>query len=173
VVIEEGTRMQATNEALSREIDRLKAELARVQSELAASKDGEKMCVEKLSKVNQTLDQIERQMQAVGTALLRINFGFSSSKFEPTPEIGEALIAAGRTARRVNVRGHSDKTGTVEANRLISLARAVSVRKYLIANGIAKNKIFVSSKGFDEPLGDNSTDEGRAKNRRADVEFIR
>lgn len=172
-VVEEGTRSRAENERLNREIDRLKADLSRVQAELAASKGNEQACSAKLAKINQTLDQIEQRMAEVGTALLRVNFGYSSAKFDPTPEIGEAMVSAGMKAKRINIRGHSDNTGSVEANRVLAMTRAVSAKKYLTERGIAKGKVYVFSRGSSEPVGDNSTEEGRAQNRRVDVEFIR
>lgn len=168
-VIEEGTRARAENERLNREIDRLKADLDRVQAELVAAKGNAQAC----SKINQTLDQIEQRIAEVGTALLRVNFGRSSAKFEPSSEVGEAMVLVGKKAKRINIRGHSDSTGSVEANRVLAMTRALAAKKFLLEQGVAKNKVYVSSRGSSEPVSDNKTEEGRAQNRRVDVEFVR
>jgi len=172
-VIEEGTRARAENERLNREIDQLKADLSRVQADLAASKINEQACSAKLAKINDTLYQIEQRMTEVGTALLRVNFGHSSAKFDPMPEIGDAMVSAGMKAKRINIRGHSDNIGSVEANRVLAMTRSIAVKKYLTERGVAKGKIYVFSRGSSEPVSDNSTEEGRGQNRRVDVEFIR
>jgi outer membrane protein OmpA-like peptidoglycan-associated protein len=171
-VIEEGTRARAENERLNREIERLKAELSRVQAELAAATKGNTQNAAKLAKANQDLERMEQKAAEVGTALLRAQFGYASSKFDPSPEVGEAMVSAGNKAKRINVRGHSDNTGSAEANRVLAMSRAVAARNYLAAHGIAKSKVFVFSRGSSEPVGDNSTEEGRAQNRRVDVEFL-
>jgi outer membrane protein OmpA-like peptidoglycan-associated protein len=172
-VVEEGTRSKLENERLSAEIERLKGELARVQAELASSKSNEQACKDKLANVNKTLDQIERDMEKVGIAILRVNYGVDSSKFEPSQEVGLALVDAGKKARRVNVRGNTDNTGKAEANRALALARALSAKKYMTDRGVARNKVFVFSNGSNKPVGDNATEEGRTQNRRVDIEFQR
>jgi len=65
--------------------------------------------------------------------------------------------------------GHTDNTGTREANLALSLARAGAVRSYLAAKGIAAASIAVAGAGPDQPLADNASAEGRARNRR--IEF--
>jgi len=70
------------------------------------------------------------------------------------------------TAATFNLVGHTDNVGTDEENMTLGLARARTVAKTLTRNGIASNRINTSSKGESEPVADNSTDEGRQKNRR-------
>ena len=171
-VIEEGTRARAENERLAREIERLKAELSRVQNELAAALKGKNQDSTKLAKANDSMEKIEQKAAELGTALLRAHFGYASSKFDPPAEIGEAMVSAGSKAKRINVRGHSDNTGSAEANRVLAMSRAVAAKNYLTARGIDKSKVFVFSRGASEPLGNNNTEEGRAQNRRVDVEFF-
>jgi outer membrane protein OmpA-like peptidoglycan-associated protein len=171
-VIDEGTRARAENERLTREIERLKSELGRVQAELAAALKSNNQDPKKLAKVNQSIEKMEQKAAEIGTALLRAHFGYASSKFDPPADVGEAMVSAGTKAKRINVRGHSDNTGSAEANRVLAMSRAVAARNYLTARGVEKNKVFVFSRGSSEPLGDNSTEEGRAQNRRVDVEFL-
>lgn len=65
--------------------------------------------------------------------------------------------------------GHTDISGPRELNMRLSRQRAEFVKSYLVQNGIDTDKITSSYKGPDEPAHDNSTFEGRAKNRRAVV----
>ena len=67
------------------------------------------------------------------------------------------------------VNGHADITGPRALNIRLSQERADYVKSYMVRGGIDANKVTSSSKGPDEPAADNSTPEGRAKNRRAVV----
>jgi len=62
--------------------------------------------------------------------------------------------------------GHTDNTGSRETNVQLGLERANFAKEYLTRNGISANKINATSKGPDEPIATNDTEEGRAKNRR-------
>ena len=172
-VVDEGARARAENDRLNREVDRLKAELGRVQAELANLKSNSSGASGRLAAINQSLDQIEQRMEAVGRALVRVNFQFASAKFEPTAQVADALVSAGKKATRVNVSGHADNTGTAQANRAIGLARALAAKQFLVAKGVSKGKVRVFSRGAAEPVADNGSEEGRAQNRRVDVEFVR
>jgi OOP family OmpA-OmpF porin len=67
------------------------------------------------------------------------------------------------------VEGHTDSTGKPEKNMTLSQARAESVRKYLIADGIPEGQISAVGAGQERPVADNKTSAGRAKNRRVEV----
>jgi OOP family OmpA-OmpF porin len=71
---------------------------------------------------------------------------------------------------RIEVGGHTDSTGSHEYNMRLSHARARSVRKYLLEQGIQPGRLSARGYGPDKPIADNATDDGRAKNRR--VEFV-
>jgi outer membrane protein OmpA-like peptidoglycan-associated protein len=62
--------------------------------------------------------------------------------------------------------GHTDAIGTPPYNKSLSYRRAQSVMKWLIAQGIAAGRLAVDGKGQEQPIADNSTDAGRAVNRR-------
>ena len=70
------------------------------------------------------------------------------------------------------ISGHTDNTGTVKINDKLSLQRAGVVFNYLVKKGIDKNRI--SQKGFSAtmPIGDNKTLQGRAQNRRVNIEVM-
>ena len=68
--------------------------------------------------------------------------------------------------------GHTDSIGTDAYNQKLSVRRAESVKAYLVSKGIEKNRIYTEGKGEKQPVADNSTDEGRAKNRRVEIEVV-
>lgn len=70
----------------------------------------------------------------------------------------------------LEVQGHTDSTGTAEYNQTLSVRRASSVANYLRSNGIKSSRITTKGFGKDVPKYSNSTEEGRAGNRR--VEFL-
>jgi OOP family OmpA-OmpF porin len=65
--------------------------------------------------------------------------------------------------------GYTDSTGKEKANRVLSEKRAESVKAYLVGKGIEANRIATSGKGSANPVGDNKTAAGRAKNRRVEI----
>lgn len=69
----------------------------------------------------------------------------------------------------VTIYGHTDNTGSKEVNVQLSKNRAASVAGFLNSNGIATDRMTTEGKAFDEPVADNSTAEGRAKNRRVEI----
>lgn len=69
----------------------------------------------------------------------------------------------------IQIIGHTDNTGSRETNIRLGKNRAEFAKTYLVKNGILPNKINTASKGPDEPIAENSTDEGKAKNRRVVV----
>jgi outer membrane protein OmpA-like peptidoglycan-associated protein len=70
---------------------------------------------------------------------------------------------------QIEIAGHTDNIGDVSANLRLSRLRAVIVANYLIANGIAENRITANGYGSAEPIDTNDTEEGRRKNRRVEI----
>ena len=68
--------------------------------------------------------------------------------------------------------GHTDWIGTKEYNQKLSVRRAEAVKAYLVSKGIEKNRIYTEGKGKTQPVADNRTAEGRAKNRRVEIEVV-
>jgi OOP family OmpA-OmpF porin len=75
-------------------------------------------------------------------------------------------------AEKVTITGYTDDVGEADDNAALSLRRAEAVRDYLIALGADASKFQVSGAGETKPVADNSTEEGRAKNRRVEVEVL-
>ncbi|MDR3451455.1 MAG: OmpA family protein [Rhodoferax sp.] len=68
--------------------------------------------------------------------------------------------------------GHTDSIGTVAYNQKLSVRRAEAVKAYLVSKGIEKNRVYTEGKGKSQPVADNKTAEGRAKNRRVEIEVV-
>ena len=70
---------------------------------------------------------------------------------------------------KVEVAGHTDSKGSDAYNMDLSQRRAEAVRDYLISKGIAADRLTAKGYGESQPVADNDTDEGRAKNRRVEL----
>lgn len=68
--------------------------------------------------------------------------------------------------------GHTDSIGTDAYNMKLGQRRAEAVRAYLISKGIESKRVYTESKGEKQPIADNKTAQGRAKNRRVEIEVI-
>ena len=69
----------------------------------------------------------------------------------------------------VTIIGHTDSTGSNAINNPLSVDRAESARDYLVARGVARNRIATDGRGAREPIADNGTSQGRDKNRRVEI----
>ena len=68
--------------------------------------------------------------------------------------------------------GHTDSKGSDKANQALSVRRAEAVKAYLVSKGIEKNRVYTEGKGSKQPVADNKTAEGRAKNNRVEIEVV-
>ena len=68
--------------------------------------------------------------------------------------------------------GHTDAIGSDGYNQKLSVRRAEAVKAYLVTKGIEPNRIYTEGKGKKQPVADNKTAEGRAKNRRVEIEVV-
>ncbi len=72
-------------------------------------------------------------------------------------------------ATRIDIVGHTDSTGSDAINNPLSVDRAQSVRDYLSSRGVSMSRIYTDGKGSYQPVADNNSDAGRAKNRRVEI----
>jgi len=102
---------------------------------------------------------------------------FDFDKSVVKPEGKSKLDDLSAKMRGVNVEvvialGHADSIGSDAYNQKLSVRRADSVKAYLVSKGIEANRIYTEGKGEKEPLASNKTAEGRARNRRVEIEVI-
>ena len=84
-------------------------------------------------------------------------------------ELGDSIKAKDAKVVDIDIIGHTDSTGPEDYNQGLSERRAQSVADYLVTEGIDANIIDVSGQGESNPIASNDTREGRAENRRVDV----
>ena len=68
--------------------------------------------------------------------------------------------------------GHTDSVGSDAYNQKLSVKRSEAVKAYLVGKGVEKNRVYTEGKGEKQPVADNKTSEGRAKNRRVEIEVV-
>lgn len=68
--------------------------------------------------------------------------------------------------------GHTDSVGTDAYNQKLSMRRSEAVKAYLVSKGIPANRVYTEGKGEKQPVADNKTAAGRAKNRRVEIEVV-
>jgi outer membrane protein OmpA-like peptidoglycan-associated protein len=112
----------------------------------------------------------------VGRAIVLDGIVFATGKREITPASESVLEIAFNTLAQnpditVEIQGHTDNTGSRGTNTRLSQARADAVKAWLVKKGIAADRMTTRGYGPDKPIADNTTREGRQKNRR--IEFFR
>ncbi|MBO7641227.1 MAG: OmpA family protein, partial [Bacteroidales bacterium] len=106
------------------------------------------------------------------TYAITFDTGKATIKPESTGEINRITkILQDDPSIKFEVQGHCDNTGSDAVNDPLSQSRAEAIVAALVGNGISADRLTAVGKGSHEPVADNGTDEGRAKNRR--VEFVR
>jgi OOP family OmpA-OmpF porin len=118
--------------------------------------------------------EMDKQISANGkVALYGIYFDFNKTDIKPESdqaltEIGKLLQA--RPSLKVLVVGHTDAIGTFESNRSLSQRRADAIVAALVTKqGVDKQRLFPVGVSFASPVATNTTEEGRAKNRRVEL----
>ena len=118
------------------------------------------------------LQPIER-----GTHIVLENIFYQTDRYQlEKSSIGELerifLFLAQNPKVRIEISGHTDNTGSEQYNKTLSENRAKAVAEYLIGKGIAADRIVAKGYGFDKPVADNQSEEGRAKNRRTELKIL-
>lgn len=122
-------------------------------------------------------DYSKKATNVVASGEWRINFDVGRATLRPEgkdvlEQIYNLVIQAEDS--KLELMGHTDNTGTKEGNYSLSAARAEAVKSFLIAKGIPANRFQkVDGRGQDEPAEDNSTEAGKAKNRRVVISILK
>ena len=154
----EQTKRIADAQAKEAELARKEAQLA----ELAASD------------LRGRLQNIRATRGAQGMQMTLDDIAFAPGRAALRPEakssLGKLVAFVNKDpSKPIRIEGHTDGRGNANANQLLSQKRADSVRDALIAAGVAANRMTSVGMGQDNPVADNETEGGRAKNRRVDV----
>ncbi|QKO23322.1 OmpA family protein [Rhodoferax sp. BAB1] len=114
------------------------------------------------------------QMVDKAVRLEGASFATGSSRLLPGagPKLDEVVNAARQYPEAgLTVTGYTDSQGNAQSNVRLSQARADAVKAYLVGKGVAASRITTDGKGAADPVADNTTAEGRAKNRRVEVRY--
>jgi OOP family OmpA-OmpF porin len=104
-----------------------------------------------------------------------VNFDFDKSVVRPADQA--KLTDLVEKTKPINLEviiavGHTDSTGAAAYNQGLSVRRAEAVKEFLVGKGVERNRVYTEGKGLTSPVADNKTREGRAKNRRVEVEVV-
>jgi len=105
-------------------------------------------------------------------ALYGINFDFNKATLRPDsdPTLEKVLaLLKSRPDLKLEVQGHTDNVGSDDYNLKLSDARAASVVAWLVSKGIDADRLTAHGYGMRQPIADNGSDDGRAKNRRVEL----
>lgn len=102
------------------------------------------------------------------------DLSFDSGRYDIKPALHAVLDRFATTLTQnpvthVRIVGHTDNVGSDALNNPLSVNRAAATRDYLASRGVASNRISIDGRGSHEPIADNSTLAGRAKNRRVEI----
>ena len=102
------------------------------------------------------------------------DISFDSGKADIKPTLRPILDKFSQTLQTnpvttVRIVGHTDNTGSDAVNDPLSVRRATSARDYLMAHGVTPNRVAIDGHGSHEPIADNTSPAGRAKNRRVEI----
>jgi outer membrane protein OmpA-like peptidoglycan-associated protein len=111
-------------------------------------------------------------LRASGRLLLGVTFRTGSAELDPGSLEGLARLRdelRADAALRVRIVGHTDSEGGTITNQALSQRRAAAVAAWLAREGIAPARIVAEGRGETQPVADNATAEGRARNRRVEA----
>jgi len=125
-------------------------------------------------RVNATMPAPKAEVVKVNYAADTL-FDFDKSVIKPAGKARlDALVSKINNIKLevVVVIGHTDSVGSDAYNQKLSVRRAEAVKAYLVSKGIEKNRVYTEGKGEKQPVASNKTTEGRAKNRRVEIEVV-
>jgi outer membrane protein OmpA-like peptidoglycan-associated protein len=159
----------AARDAAAREAQS-QAALAKAETE-RARKAAEELRAQLLEQFNRIMETRDSER---GLVVTMADVLFDTGKYDLRPPTREALarlsgIALAHPGLRFEVEGHTDSTGSDELNQALSEQRAGAVRDYLVQQGLSAGTITAVGFGKTAPVADNSTADGRQKNRRVEL----
>ena len=130
--------------------------------------------------------ELRQQLQSTGVSVTRVgnqiilnmpsNITFDTDSATVKPDFSQTLTSVGLVLKKFNktivdVTGYTDNTGSVQHNQDLSQRRAVSVATILANQGLDQRRFYIEGKGEDAPIASNSTETGRAQNRRVEIQI--
>ncbi len=175
----EEARLKAAEEKKRQELEAAKAQAAAAEADKARmAAEVTRLKAEQEQLKNSVRDAVGKYMQVEETArglvvnMADILFDVNKSTLKKDPEIALAKVSAvlGVFPKvQIRAEGFTDTTGKEELNMKLSAERARTVAAFLVAQGVAADRLTHAGYGPANPVGDNATAEGRAKNRRVEL----
>jgi outer membrane protein OmpA-like peptidoglycan-associated protein len=138
------------------------------------------------SYMDQQEAELRAQLQGTGVSVTRVgnqiilnmpsNITFGVDSVRVQPQFNETLIAVGLVLNKFNktiidVYGHTDSSGSDDHNLDLSQRRAVAVATILAGQGVDQRRFFIEGRGEEDPIASNSSESGRAQNRRVEIQL--
>lgn len=138
------------------------------------------------SYMDQQEAELRAQLQGTGVSVTRVgqqiilnmpsNITFAVDKAAIQPQFNETLISVGLVLKKFNktvvdVYGHTDSSGSDQYNQDLSQRRAVAVATVLANQGVDQRRFFIEGRGETDPIASNSSESGRAQNRRVEIQL--
>lgn len=117
-------------------------------------------------------DALQQQLASAGKVAIQVNFASDAAQILPDsrPQLEQVLqLLKSDSALRLAVNGHTDNSGDAAHNKSLSEARANAVVAHLTVAGIAADRLRAAGFGQEQPIAPNSTEEGKARNRRVEL----
>jgi len=117
--------------------------------------------------------QFLQNLSRIDTTVVAFQQG--SNSFTPGSDIALKQVAEllrSNPGKRLRIEGHTDNTGPAAVNLRLSQERAQAVVRYLEARNVSTNQLIAKGYGASQPIADNATESGRARNRRIEISYV-
>jgi len=116
------------------------------------------------------LEEEEKEIVKTAFENLEFNFGSDVISYESYSSLDElSRLLLKKPEWDIKLSGHTDDVGSTKANLMLSKKRAEAVKKFLVKRGVPSKRVFVRYFGETQSIADNSTEQGRQKNRRVEM----
>ena len=131
--------------------------------------------------------ELRAQLASTGVSVTRVgnsiilnmpsNITFATDQDQVVPAFYATLDSVALVLKKynqtlINVFGHTDSTGSDDYNQALSQRRANSVSNYLATRGVSQQRMIATGYGESRPVADNSSETGRAQNRRVEIQIV-
>ena len=172
-----GQELAAAEQSKEAQVRTTSAELATANQALADERQAREKAEQSAARAASDLARIASVKHEPRGMVITLSGSvlFASAKSDLLPaaqaklsQVADVLTQQDRDSK-IRVEGHTDSQGAADFNQELSQARAESVRGYLIAHGIAADRVTAEGFGPSRPVADNASAEGRADNRRVEI----
>lgn len=125
-----------------------------------------------VAQIMKTVASLETKLEGLNATLVRVRFAVGRARIELPEAAQQAFKRAAEASDRIEVRGRTDSQGSARVNSRVAYDRAMAAKAYLQNLGVPAEKIRVSALPMADYVADNTSAEGRARNRRVDFVFV-